>query len=1175
MARARKKAQTGDRSITVGAIKALWDKEYIQKWRHLLQNICPDGQWTANGNVSIKGLCPYHDERTPSFTLHFDKKIGKCFGCGKVVTDLVALYARAAKMSYTEALVDLADQFDLPELMGPGIDNLVEFNAIQEMKKSAASATREVIDEYLRDKPSYLSYLAPAIAYLNRGRGIPLNLLGQKPMLPVGVWAKPEHLKKYIPAEYGKLFDKYFASVNNKTWWGTICFNYNIQPGVISRFKFRKILRESLDACMPYERMQDIPEDVARGFADKTFHVVDDQFIPDMGVFGLHFYNRMVGVSEANAYLTEGEFDALSVMVAQLVNSRTDFMIFASGGTGNSGLSFLRELGVRTLWMVQDSPLKNGERYARAILHKSENFIGDSQNKALSYKVFRWNPEIRGEDLDEAIHCMGYQRMASYLYDERSSSFLSSYGWVLEKCDAEVAKITAERDAILPGKSSPAEKESVESDAREKIVAAVLKWIGCIHSEMEQHSFVQRYADREHIPLQKLSQIKSAFYSLNSSEGATLRIESALSEYITFAYSMEGQNGPQYMVWAKQRHTCYPVSMNPNSIAMLFSQCIGCDVIAWAKNLLEGSSLFEDGKCKPGTFAYDRKVEKNIQQILGSIIRKLGPASRDFKDMVGVGQGIHYKDLGDDPKCVYFVNGEKVFRGRYIDGGSASMDWEFVNNTVDAQYYFQLDMKKKWSVVDDEAELYTSASIDLMALYNDLRKILDGWKFEHHELTRDYLAAWIMSLPIQKALSQVNITFITGATTSGKTSFIRGLLGGNLNKVNFEVPSVIEGSWFSSDATPAGIYQEMDNSALTLCLDEAEARQNSDHSGRVSAFQELAFSIPFGGATMSRGGATASGRASYTMQMPVVMAAINMAANPTFLNRVVPVYTEKDINRKNVGVYIWDNFTTQDIERIRKNVTLAFLDKLPKLFSRIGELRRHLSEIHTSVKVSDRYITIYLPALLIIDYLGMDACEMFRQIVEHNSALIENLNGQDFHSDLLNAVLYTPAIRATPTEGANSILVSAQYMIQSGDIVALNKSGCGVAILPGKGWIVIFWRDAKYSLLKQSEYRYTDEASLRESVAKNRYLIHGLTKEDHRYIVKTLGRTDIKTQTQYSVIHAGFILSEEQVKLMKQGALEKKKGEGPMPLDASVEAYDFDATPVKSGESVAGGNFTL
>lgn len=1185
MACAQKKAQgdgSNKKKLNAGALKALWKKIPIQEWRRLLQGINHEGQWTVNGNT-IKGRCPYHNDHTPSFVLNFDKCIGKCFGsCGKVVTDLVSLFAKISQRSYAEALVELASQFDLGDIIGPGVDELAEFNASQEMKKAVAQAMRLVIDEYLREKPMHLEYLRPALSYLVKGRGIPLNLLGTGPMLPIGIFAKPEHLKKHIPAEYHELFSKYFVKINTKAWWGSICFHYNIQPGCISRFKLRKLAPDAAELSSKYKRLAEMPEDIARSLTTKDFIVVDDPFIPEMGVFGLHFYNRMIGASEANAYLTEGEFDALSVIVAQLTDSRNDFMIFAMGGNGNSGLSFLREFGIRTLWLVQDAPQKNGDSVARQFLQKPENFEGDRQNKALSYRIFRWNPEIRGGDLDEAVHQMGYPEMVRYLFDERSNTFLNSYSWVVEQCDKEVGEIAQARDAALPGAKSEAEKETLKSEARENIVAAVLKWMGCIHEEVHQHSFVQRYADREHIPLQKLSQIKSAFYSLNSVEGATARIEAALSEYVSFAYSMEIGGNTQYMLWSKQKHTCYPVSLNPQAIMMLFSQCVGGDVVAWARNLLEGSPLFEDAKVKPGTFAFERMVEKNIQQILGSIIRKLGPSAKALKDMTGVGQGIHYRDISDNPKSVYFVNGEKVFRGTYVSGGSTSMEWEFINHTVDNQYHFQLDLQKKWSVVNDEAELYASANIDLMALYNDLRKILDGWKFENHELTRDYLAAWIMSLPIQKAISQVNITFITGATTSGKTSFIRGLLGGTLNKVNFEVPSVIEGSWFSSDATPAGIYQEMDNSALTLCLDEAEARQNSGHSERVSAFQELAYSIPFGGASMSRGSASASNRTSYTMQMPVVMAAINMAANPTFLNRVVPVYTEKDINRQNVGAYIGEHFAPQDIERIRKNVTLAFLDKLPRLVERIRSLRQELAKVQTQVKVSDRYITIYLPALLVIDYLGLDACAMFQKIVEKNSALIENLNAQDFHSDLINAVLYTQAIRATMDGDSMSTLVSAKDLILNGDIVVLNKSGCGVAMLidSTRVWIVIFWRDAKYSLLKQSEFRYTDEASLRESVAKNKYLVHGLTREDHNFIVKTLGRTDIKTQTQYSVISAEYILSPEQIEAMKNGSMTAKsskgakKVEGPKQPDVPLEAYELDVAPI-SGDEVAGGDFSL
>ncbi|MEX2045122.1 MAG: CHC2 zinc finger domain-containing protein, partial [Opitutus sp.] len=35
------------------------------------------------GGARLKGLCPFHNEKTPSFHVDSDKGFYKCFGCGK------------------------------------------------------------------------------------------------------------------------------------------------------------------------------------------------------------------------------------------------------------------------------------------------------------------------------------------------------------------------------------------------------------------------------------------------------------------------------------------------------------------------------------------------------------------------------------------------------------------------------------------------------------------------------------------------------------------------------------------------------------------------------------------------------------------------------------------------------------------------------------------------------------------------------------------------------------------------------------------------------------------------------------------------------------------------------------------------------------------------------------
>ena len=62
--------------------------------------------------ANLRGLCPFHHEKTPSFTVSPSKNIYKCFGCGKV-GNAVGFVMEHEAMSYPEALRYLAKRYNI------------------------------------------------------------------------------------------------------------------------------------------------------------------------------------------------------------------------------------------------------------------------------------------------------------------------------------------------------------------------------------------------------------------------------------------------------------------------------------------------------------------------------------------------------------------------------------------------------------------------------------------------------------------------------------------------------------------------------------------------------------------------------------------------------------------------------------------------------------------------------------------------------------------------------------------------------------------------------------------------------------------------------------------------------------------------------------------------------
>ena len=64
--------------------------------------------------ANYKGLCPFHDDRTPSFSVSPARGIYKCFSCGKA-GNAANFIMEHEQMTYPEALKWLAKKYHIPD----------------------------------------------------------------------------------------------------------------------------------------------------------------------------------------------------------------------------------------------------------------------------------------------------------------------------------------------------------------------------------------------------------------------------------------------------------------------------------------------------------------------------------------------------------------------------------------------------------------------------------------------------------------------------------------------------------------------------------------------------------------------------------------------------------------------------------------------------------------------------------------------------------------------------------------------------------------------------------------------------------------------------------------------------------------------------------------------------
>ncbi|CBE69829.1 MAG: DNA primase [Candidatus Methylomirabilis oxygeniifera] len=124
----------------------------------------------------FKALCPFHNEKTPSFTVNPERQIFHCFGCGEG-GDAIGFLMKQEHLSFPEAIRSLADRAGI-SLPAQSRTHAGSGTGQNEHARHGLLEIHKVAAEFFRHQLQHQTVGTTARAYL-RSRGIPDTVVEQ------------------------------------------------------------------------------------------------------------------------------------------------------------------------------------------------------------------------------------------------------------------------------------------------------------------------------------------------------------------------------------------------------------------------------------------------------------------------------------------------------------------------------------------------------------------------------------------------------------------------------------------------------------------------------------------------------------------------------------------------------------------------------------------------------------------------------------------------------------------------------------------------------------------------------------------------------------------------------------------------------------------------------------
>lgn len=273
--------------------------------------------------AAYKALCPFHDEKSPSFSIQKGDAHYHCFGCG-AHGDAIAFLMNFQKFRFSDAVEFLAEKFHVH----------LERIETEEVQGPSKKHMQEVLEFACRVYHTLLLHTSEGHAALNYlfQRGMSLDFikhfeLGWSPansgvLLPL---LKAKGISLEIAEACGLL-------TGNKEFFSSrIMFPIRSSSGFVIGFSGRKIKEETFGG--KYVNTKETP-----------------LFKKSQILYGLN-YSRSRIAKERMALVVEGQIDAL-----RLIYEGLDFTVAGQGTAfGQRHVEMLAQLGILTVYLAFDS----------------------------------------------------------------------------------------------------------------------------------------------------------------------------------------------------------------------------------------------------------------------------------------------------------------------------------------------------------------------------------------------------------------------------------------------------------------------------------------------------------------------------------------------------------------------------------------------------------------------------------------------------------------------------------------------------------------------------------------------------------------------------------------------------------------------------------------------------